>query len=123
MSEKPEDRDPPAPRPRLPAGLRPAYLGDGTGDRLLYMLMALTTEFSALRDEVEDLRRFLNQDGDGLARFVAAHPRNEAEQAEARRRREALLDAMFRILQEDFALEGDERMRGYLQHMERVAGR
>jgi hypothetical protein len=123
MSEPSDDRDPPAPRPRVPTGLRPAYLGDGTGDRLLYMLLALTTEFSALREEVEDLRRFLNQDGDGLARFLAAHPRDEAEQAAARQRREALLDTMFRILREDFALEGDERMRAYLQHMGKVAGR
>lgn len=123
MSEKPDDRDPPAARPRAPAGLRPAYLGDGTGDRLLYMLMALTAEFSALREEVEDLRRFLNADRDALARFLQAHPRDEAEQADARRRREDLLDAMFRILREDFALEGDERMLAYLRHMDEVAGR
>ena len=110
-----------AERPRTPAGLRPGYLGDGSGDRLLYMLLALATECSAMREELEDLRRFLDADGERLRAYLAANPRSDAEQADARERREALLESMFRILREDLAIEGDERFAAYLEHMRRVA--
>ena len=116
-SEKPEIAE----RPRVPAGLRPGYLGDGSGDRLLYMLLALAAECSAMREELEDLRRYLDADGDGLRDFLAANPRSETEQAAARERREALLESMFRILREDLAVEGDERFAAYLEHMRKVA--
>lgn len=110
-----------AERPRVPAGLRPGYLGDGSGDRLLYMLLALATECSAMREELEDLRRFLESDGGRLEAFLAANPRTESEQAAARERREALLESMFRILREDLAIDGDERLTDYLEHMRKVA--
>jgi len=112
-----------AERPRVATGLRPGYLGDGSGDRLLYMLLALTAECSAMREELEDLRRYLDADGERLQAFLAANPRGEAEQAAARERREALLESMFRILREDLAIEGDDRFAAYLEHMRDVAGR
>ena len=110
-----------AERPRVPTGLRPGYLGDGSGDRLLYMLLALAAECSAMREELEDLRRYLDADGQRLREFLAANPRNAAEQAAASERREALLESMFRIIREDLAVEGDERFAAYLEHMRKVA--
>ncbi len=120
MSDQ-SDKEPIKPRPRVPAGLRPGYLGDGSGDRLLYMLLALTTEFSVLREEFEDMRRFLNADENRLQSYLDSQPRSEAEQAAAQQRREALLDSMLRILREEFALEGDDQLVDYLAHMDDVA--
>jgi hypothetical protein len=110
-----------AERPRVPTGLRPGYLGDGSGDRLLYMLLALATECSAMREELEDLRRYLDADGERLQAFLAANPRSAAEQSAAHERREALLESMFRILREELAIEGDERFAAYLELMRNVA--
>jgi len=90
-------------RPRVPAGARPVFLGDGPSETLLGMLLALATEVSALADEVDELRDEL--------RAARGEQVRDAVAVEARRgeRRRAMIERMLRIVEEELGSPGNER--------------
>lgn len=82
-------------RPRVPAGARPLFLGDGPSETLLGMVLALATEVSALADELDELREELRAlRGEGSTDAVATEARRAA-------RRRAMIDRMLRVVQEE----------------------
>lgn len=116
------EKDKIAPRPRVPKGVRPGNLDDERVEQVLYMLLALTTEVSALRDRAEDLARYMNADGRALDEFLANNPRTPRDTEAASAFRRDLFDAMFRILREDLAGGADdETMKTYRKIMEQAA--
>lgn len=90
-------------RPRVPVGARPVFLGDGTSETLLGMLLALATEVSALADEVDDLRQELA----ALRGSAATSPEVTAQRRAARR--QAMIDRLLRIVQEELGSDANER--------------
>lgn len=90
-------------RPRVAAGARPVFLGDGTSETLLGMLLALATEVSALADELDDLREELTR-----LRGAATAPPEETERRRAARRR-AMIDRLLRIVHEELGSPANER--------------
>ncbi|MEZ5459884.1 MAG: hypothetical protein R3E65_11435 [Steroidobacteraceae bacterium] len=103
-------------RPRVPAGARPVFLGDGVSETLLGMLLALATETSALADEIDDLREALREArGDG---------RSDPTDIESRRvlRRRAMIERMLRIVQEGLGSQANEqRNAAYREFVEQLS--
>ena len=103
-------------RPRVPAGARPVFLGDGTSETLLGMLLALATEVSALADEVDDLREEL--------RLSRGEPGAEPAAVDARRsaRRRAMIERLLRIVEEELGSEGHaQRNAAYRAFVEQLS--
>lgn len=108
-------------RPRAPKGVRPGYLENKAEEQLLYMLLSLTGEVSALRDRVEDVCRYLNSSENALDTFLAENPRSASDNQQASEYRHDMLDRMFRIYLDELSGEGDDAMIAYKEVMERVA--
>ncbi len=90
-------------RPRVPTGARPVYLGDGTSETLLGMLLALATEVSALADAVDDLREEL-----AALRGIRAGSPAQTEQRRAARR-QAMIGRLLRIVEEELGSAANQR--------------
>jgi hypothetical protein len=92
------------------------FLGDGTSETLLCMLLALATEVSALADEVDDLRQEL-----AVLRGAAAAPPEEIERQRTARRR-GTIDRLLRIVQEELGSPANERRNAaYREFVERLS--
>lgn len=110
-------------RPRAPKGVRPSYLENKSEDQLLYMLLSLTGEVSALRDRMEDVCRYLNGSENSLDAFLAQNPRSPSDDEQASEYRREMLDRMFRIHLDRLSAEGEEAMSAYKQVMDRAGQR
>lgn len=103
-------------RPRVPAGARPIFLGDGPSETLLGMLLALATEVSALADEVDDLREELRASrGEASSEPAAIDARRSA-------RRRAMIERMLRIVDEELGSAGNaQRNAAYREFVEQLS--
>jgi hypothetical protein len=108
--------DPTPRRPRVPAGARPLFLGDGPSETLLGMLLALATEVSALADEMDDLREELR----ACRGEVASEPAAVDARRSARRR--AMIERMLRIVDEELGSAGHaQRNAAYREFVEQLS--
>lgn len=104
------------PRPRVPRGARPVYLGDADGERLLSMTLALAAEVSVLAEELDTLREAVLRarllDRQALEQFLP----DEATATRRATRRRALIRRMLRIVLEDLdGPSGDARRADYAE--------
>ena len=102
MTANPEGpQQSPAARPRVPEGKRPISLANADSERLLSMVLALSSEVAVLSDELDALREVLSASGALDARSLATTPPSvEASERRAARRR-ALIERVLRIVLED----------------------
>lgn len=109
--------------PRHVKGARPAFHVDAAVDRLVAMLLALTSEVSVLSDRVATLERLGQQAGWLGAGAVDAHLPAPADRAAAEARREAMLARVFHIVAEELAdLEAGETSAAYWEAIARIEG-
>jgi hypothetical protein len=95
--------------PRHVRGKRPAFHDNAAVDRLVAMVLALTSEVSVLRDRLDTIETLGTRAGwlgDGA---VDAHVPDLDERTRREARREAMIGRVLHILKEEIAdLEGDE---------------
>jgi predicted Ser/Thr protein kinase len=98
-----------APLPRTVRGKRPAFHEQAATDRLIAMVLALTSEVSVLRDRVATLEA-LTAGRDAVDAFVPDLEERKHREAE----REAYLGRVLHIMREEIAdIEGDETSDAY----------
>jgi len=98
------------PRPRVPKGNRPWFLGNPHIERVLSMTMAVATEVSVLHDRIDTLERVASDKKgmftlDDIGNYT---PSPEVHDARERWRKE-YLDRIMRIMLEEIGKAGDER--------------
>ncbi len=95
--------------PRHVKGGRPAFHDQPAIDRLIAILLALTSEVSVLRDRVDTLETLGRDHGWLAAGAVDAHTPDLAERTVRDARRAAMLDRVLAVLDEEIAgLGGDD---------------
>jgi hypothetical protein len=89
------------PRPRKAVGPdRPAYLKGADVDRLMAVVLALSSEVASLRERIDAHER-VAAGGPVTAQRVEAYRPDEAAEAEREAWREAFVRRLFRVLTED----------------------
>ncbi len=88
----------PSQLPRDPKGRRAQFYDDPAVDQLMAIVVALTAEVSVAFERIDTLERLLAQAGvlapDAVEKFAA----DDAAAAERFRRREALIERVFQVL-------------------------
>lgn len=106
----------PAPLPRTVRGKRPAFHENAAIDRLVAMVLALTSEVSVLRDRLDTIETLGHAAGWLGADAVEAHVPDLDARKVREARREAMIGRVLHVLREEIAdLEGDETDDGYWQ--------
>lgn len=103
-------------------GARPNFSDDPSVDRLIAIVTALAGEVSVLHDQIDSVRRVLDQKGVITSEDLDAFVVDESVDAERDEWREMFLDNVFRIVhQEQEALaEGDQTDEAYAKIVDEV---
>jgi glucuronate isomerase len=90
------------PRPRKAVGPdRPKYLEAADIDKVMAVLLALTSEVAALRERVDSHERLAAEGKAATVREVEAYMPDAATEAEREAWRDAYLRRLFRVITED----------------------
>ena len=89
--------------PRTSKGPRPQYFDNPAIDQLHAIVLAMSAEIAVLYDRCDALERLLAERGVVEPGAVDRYEPTEPAQAERARRREALINRLFRAVREDRA--------------------
>ncbi len=110
------------PRPRAPKGARPFALGDRHLERVLSMVVSVAAEVSVIHDRYDTLARILAEKGMLRQEDLENYEPDDEVERQREAWREAFLDRMLRILQEDIQEDSlQQREENYRKLQEKLA--
>ena len=98
--------------PRHARGKRPHFFDDPAVDQLMSVVLGLAGELSVLCDQVDSIRRLMDEKGTLTREELENYQPDEAAERERQARREAYLQRLFRVVRQEagvFSVDEAER--------------